>query len=357
MTKNRLYQPYLNEIKAAVSQYNQDGFINEGRNFSGIGSVTASYSTNIILDETSGIQKLADYMGVRQVDQSELGNHPDFVNIKMTKKPEFHYIISMFIDIKNSTGLFKKYKHYDIFKVTNTIQAAAIHTIKIFGGHVQRLQGDGVFAYFGRKGLSKEDATNAALNAAAFFSYFVKHELPEVFNEDGVDKIYTRIGIDFGDDKDVMWAVFGSDHCNELTTLSLHTSLAPKMQANAQSNGIITGQNVVDRVPQHLNFFSVLKKDNGQVDFIWEDSGKSFYYRQYTFDWHKFLKQYPFIKSDSEGGLLMLSMEELNEQLRIKQLRKEVAKTNVTRNLDNQGKTTNANTPIQSAPHKFYSGK
>lgn len=69
----------------------------------------------------------------------------------------------------------------------------------------------------------------------------------KVFLEDGIEKINTRIGIDFGDDE-VLWANFGLMDVSELTTVNLHTSLASKMQGWASKNGIVLGQHIKDRL-------------------------------------------------------------------------------------------------------------
>ena len=88
----------------------------------------------------------------RHIDYNQqLGLHPDFEHLKGTDIIEEHYIVSSFIDIKGSTNLFKKFDKQTVFLITNTILKAGIHTMLIFGGYVHRLQGDGLFVYFGDK--------------------------------------------------------------------------------------------------------------------------------------------------------------------------------------------------------------
>ncbi|MBK8344742.1 MAG: hypothetical protein IPL12_16515 [Bacteroidetes bacterium] len=61
------------------------------------------------------------------------------------------------------------------------------------------MQGDGLMVYFGGKGITKQAAVDNALMAASFVKYFVKNDLKNLFDEQGVNRIYTRIGIDFGE--------------------------------------------------------------------------------------------------------------------------------------------------------------
>ena len=119
---------------------------------------------------------------------------------------------------------------------------------------------------------------------------------------DGVDEIYTRIGIDFGDDKDVMWTVFGTENCNELTTLSLHTSLASKLQGQAKSNGIMVGQNVKNRVPEIAELFNTPALGDRH---IYKDEKKQFFYGQFEFEWLRYLKTLPYVKMDANGDLFI----------------------------------------------------
>ena len=231
---------------------------------------------------------------------AKVGMHPDFQHLKGTDQTEKHYIVSIFIDIKGSTNLFKKYELEENYTITNTIQSAAIHTLVALGGHVQRLQGDGVFAYFGGKGQSHNDAVKMAVIACSMFTYFIQNDLKEVFTEGGIEDISTRIGIDFGYDHQVFWATFGLQDVVELTTLSLHTSLASKMQSHAQKNGINVGQHIKDILKGDQAWYSIISEEER---YIFKDYERKFWYTQYCFDWFKFLLSQSFIKSDSDGKL------------------------------------------------------
>ncbi len=112
--------------------------------------------------------------------------------------------------------------------------------------------------YFGGKNITKQTSVDNALMAASFVSYFVKNDLKNLFDEQGVNRIYTRIGIDFGNTNDTLWHNAGIGECSEVTTTSLHTSLSCKMQAQADSNGIVVGDNILAFKPNYVIFF--LKK-------------------------------------------------------------------------------------------------
>lgn len=251
------------------------------------------------------LKDLAKLLNMSIVKKPFLGDHPDFKLLRLSGEFAFdyHYIVSMFIDVKGSTNFHKKYSLEQIALIIQTITLAATHTCALFGGHIQRLQYDGYFAYFGGRNIPKEEAVSMAIQAASFFNYFIKYELVDIFAIEGIDKIYTRIGIDFGDDHEVQWLIFGKDQCTELTTNSLHTSLAPKMQANASSNGIVIGKNVKNRLGIADIFTDYIRDEFGNINenkrYIFKDENRNFNYSQHTFSWEEYLlRTFPFVRRD-----------------------------------------------------------
>lgn len=258
--------------------------------------------------KTTDLESTAINMGVRVISDPEIGLHPDFVHLKGTSDTENHYIASAFIDIKNSTKLFSKYDNDTVYIITNAIQLLAINICSTFGGFVQRLQGDGVFVYFGRKGLEEEKAIMHILSALSLFSHFIKNDVKILFEKKGLDPIYTRIGVDFGENKDVLWAMAGKGNVSEITTYSLHTSLASKMQSYAKSNQIIIGKNIVDKIILDPTLYTAVEAKR----YIYEDPNKSFYYGQFVFDWQKFLSKQSFIVASPNTGTLNIKPSQQN---------------------------------------------
>lgn len=317
------------------------------------------------LEPKTELHTLASLLGITDVKKPFKGDHPDFAHLRNAPGTrDYHYIVSVFIDVKGSTKFHTKYSLDQIAVIIQTIVAAATHTISLFGGHIQRLQYDGVFCYFGGKGITKDDAVKNAMLATSFFSYFIRYELREVFADEGFDNIYTRIGIDFGDDQDVQWIVFGTENCDELTTNSLHTSLAPKMQANAPSNGIMIGQYVYDRLGAAQMFADFLRDDKGNVDettrYIYRDTGNNFSYSQRRFAWDAYLKNtFWFVKQNPDGSLYIdytaSRTTQQQEQQRLNSLHaKSAALAAGTASIDTTGhiQPHSEGTPIPS--NRFY---
>lgn len=301
--ERKLYNNYLSAISYALE--------NGQRRSPGIKGIADRQNKHFSLSATEddllfkSISYLSDISGRKTHYDQRPGEHPDFRHIKAQQRPENHYITSVFIDIKNSTNLFKLYMPEVVAYITQTIQRVAIHTCWYFDGYIQRYHGDGLFVYFGGKNQSKEDSVKQALKATSLFSYFVERDLVRIFNEKGVEDIYTRIGIDIGDDEDVVWHLAGMGECSEITTCSLHTSLAAKMQQNSLTNGIIVGDNVKEFSKLESSLFFIKdEKDR----YIFKIPSESFYYTQWHFDWSNYLNSLPNLYF--QNGILMIREEQ-----------------------------------------------
>lgn len=301
------FSEYQNIIEKALNRNEISKGLNESRGYTGLAGQTSlgrytfsDYVSNRSqLSFSADLVAIANKMGAVPLNNQVIGHHPHFSHLKGTTNTEKHYIISAFIDIKGSTNLFKKYDEETNMIITNTIQLAAINVCQLFGGFIQRIQGDGLFVYFGGKNVDKSKATQHCLTALGLFSYFVKNDLKRAFEQHGIERIFTKIGIDFGDDDKVLWGVAGKDNTSEIATYSLHTSLAAKMQAYAGSNEIVVGQNVKDKA----NFDSMLYTVVEEQRYIFSDQDNAFYYTQYVFDWLKYLKSSQHIATSIAGDI------------------------------------------------------
>lgn len=303
----KLYTQYADRIGNVLRNGQRRGqfqkSVNENLSFSGREELKL-YSSKCD-DEVlfNSLQPLNSLNGGKAQYHQKPGAHPDFAHIR-EGITEHHYITSMFIDISKSTGLFRKYTPLVVFNITDTIQKAAIHTCWQFGGYVQRFHGDGLLVYFGSRNTTLPQSVSNAVNAASFFTYFVKNNLKDLFYEQGVENIYTRIGIDTGKAEDVLWCMAGMGDCSEITTCSLHTSLAAHMQGNAPNNGVMLGDNVKDNNTLSPDLYSIRKDSQGKEDrYIYRIPEENFNYTQWVFNWERYLRNHPQVKVGGDGLL------------------------------------------------------
>ena len=185
-----IYKDYIDIIKEAVES-DSSNYLNEGLGSPGLKRSKNQFDS-ILLKATnkeiaSSLKTFSNSLNIPINYNQQLGSHPDFSYLKNSNSTEEHYIISAFVDIKGSTNMFKKFDKETIFLITNAIQKACIHTVLMFGGYVHRLQGDGVFVYFGNKNTSKEKAVTQALQGISMYTHFVKNDLKEFFSSKGIE--------------------------------------------------------------------------------------------------------------------------------------------------------------------------
>ena len=304
----KIYNDYIQIIKDAVES---DGSNNISKGLGSLSHNRTNEQFKAILNRieqkeiTSEMKFFSESLGRPINYTQQLGLHPSFANLKNTDDVEEHYIVSVFIDIKGSTNLFKKFNKETNFLITNAIIKAGIHTALLFGGYVHRLQGDGMFLYFGDKNTEQNKAVELALQMVSVYTHFVKNDLKEYLLSQGIENIGVRTGIDLGKKEDVLWGNSGIGEISEVTTCSLHTSLASKMQSSALTNGVVVGQYVKDEILVDNDFFSPVchRPNKSESDrYIYRIDDRNFYYTQYDFNWEKFLKKQSFVAIDLYGN-------------------------------------------------------
>lgn len=251
--------------------------------------------------DRNGLQKL---FGANKCsfDQILIGNHPDFCNIRHNEM-EYHHCTSMFVDIKGSSRLSLKYPLERVRLIKDSLLTLCIHVSNFFGGHIHRLQGDAVFVQFARRGYHKNDSIINSINAAAVLCQFVEKNLTVIFGKHDLEPIKIRIGIDYGSDQDVLWSHYGLPGCAELTTTSLHTDLAAKLQQRASPNTIVVGENVIKELDIPSTYFNYVYKSNNGENQIDRYIINEIAYKQYEFLWRKYLGTYDFINRAGDGTL------------------------------------------------------
>lgn len=357
-----IFDSYSQQLRSALQKQRLHKSLNEGyRNFTGHDTMVKAKgktigSTHRSLEPESSLLTLNQFVQTYDASDAMVGMHRDFRYLKGTDQTENHYITSVFIDIKGSTNMNDSYDLPTLYTMTNTIQSAAIHVCLVFGGHIQRLQGDGVFVYFGGRNVEKAESIRQAVTATSMFTYFVKNDLQKIFEEDGVENISTRTGIDFGDDHEVLWGTFGVGNCNELTTQSLHTSLASKCQGYAEKNGIVVGQNVKDRLMIDEKYYDYVRNSKGEITdrYVYIGRKKGIYYTQYRFDWFSYLKSLSYIRVDHEGNLYVASKEQQEEE-RLDGLRKTASLIHSgTAYTSSKANITSDSIGIKNQEHRFH---
>lgn len=223
--------------------------------------------------------------------EATIGTHPNFADMKFGEK-RYQYCTSMFIDIKGSTNLSLSYSLEEVRMMKDAILSLCIQTVTVFGGHVQRLQGDGLYVQFTERQIHQNNMIINALNAASVLCQFVSTTLADLFEQRNLKPLRIKVGIDFAEDSKCLWSHYGLPGCNELTATSLHVDLAAKLQARCASNEIRIGQYVKQFLDLPDDYLKIPSTPDGKDEIYIKRSAN---YKQYIFDWQSYLLMFDFI--------------------------------------------------------------
>lgn len=207
---------------------------------------------NADADEYAIQRPIREWFGKGGINTGTIGAHPDFEYLDGTDDTKSHHITTVFIDIKNSTRLSLRYDLRQVRKIKNTILRAASETVRALDGHVHRFMGDALMAYFGGVYQDRESACMAAINCAAMLRLLMDESIGPGLQKQGIDPsdIGFRVGIDYGDDDEVLWSSYGYTDVSEVTATSFFVDAAAKLQSMASKDSAMLGNNLV----RHLDF-------------------------------------------------------------------------------------------------------
>jgi len=132
---------------------------------SGAGAMVAKSAGSMIEAKGAAIvprytlqEKLRPAFGKGAPREVTIGDHPDFAHLAGTDEATTCPIVTLFMDIESSTRLELLYGPAETAKIKNAFLCTAIEMVHAFDGHVHRLQGDAVMAFFGGSNVRPEDA-------------------------------------------------------------------------------------------------------------------------------------------------------------------------------------------------------
>lgn len=236
---------------------------------------------------------------IKSDNKREIGCHPDFKEIQEDRsKLVFGYSVTLFMDIIGSTKLGITYQPHDVFFIKNSVIKCAIETINAFDGHVHRIMGDAVMAFFrSNDAKSHMDSAIDAINCATYLIQMIKKYVQPLLAESlGDENIGIRIGIDYGRNKDIVWGYYGHGSISEVTATSFFVDAAAKLQQQAPKNSLMIGQSIKELLGLDAEHYEIKENSNHEKSYYLtpnytKTDGNQVNYKQFVFDTTKhFLK-------------------------------------------------------------------
>lgn len=272
-------------------------------------SATTFDSLPVLYDDVKSIFR--NIFNKHGVTSETIGCHPDFIHLNNSEVLENGYTVTMFFDIAGSTKLGKTYDPDVVFNIKNTIIKYVIEIIQSFDGHVHRIMGDAVMAFFRSEAKAelckKIDSAIDALNSGTYILEFMEQVITPLLGGMGAeDPIGVRIGIDYADDNDIIWGNYGVSGAFEVTATSYYVDVAAKLQQAARTNKIMIGDNLKKILGFGDDYLSIKTKyktnEKGVLEAVplrfvkpnYSVRGERINYRQYEFDNIKYFSFLPF---------------------------------------------------------------
>ncbi|WP_313650575.1 adenylate/guanylate cyclase domain-containing protein [Pseudomonas soli] len=225
--------------------------LNEGRNIAvsgaeGVSLEALAQDSSLPVRDYGVNSKIRRLFGKKQVEHTTIGGHPHFDSLEQGGQAN-GYVTTLFMDIKGSTRLGVVYDLQEVFYYKNSIIKCAIECIQAFDGHVHRIMGDAVLAFFRGDGNNPRDSAIDAINCGTYLVQFMKDIVqPEINNYGLAEDIGIRVGIDYGPGGKVLWGMYGYPGVSEVTATSFHVDVAAKLQQKAPKNRVMLGQSLCD---------------------------------------------------------------------------------------------------------------
>ncbi|QIG96233.1 AAA family ATPase [Bradyrhizobium sp. 6(2017)] len=205
-----------------------------------------------------------------------------------------------FVDIVGSTPLSERIDPEEFFAIIKTYRDICDEEIKRYGGHIARLIGDGLLAYFGVPQAHENDPERAVRASLAVAAAIKDHQFP--LSDGSFVRLGVRIGVNTG--VVVVGSVPGEPpERREVFGSSAH--VAARLQGLAGENGVVVGASTYELTRGTFNYVPLgrrpLKGVEEPVD-AW--SAEALAPSESRFDRAQRLPLAPMISRASESALL-----------------------------------------------------
>lgn len=249
--------------------------INESMYDSALSTESRAYtqSRSIVQDQYSLQRDVRAMFGKTGINTHSISEHPDFAHLDDDVSIKYQYICPLFVDIIGSTSLSLKYDLEFIYILKNAVIRTCIEVIRAFDGYVHRIMGDAVLGFFGSSNISKKQSSLDCLNASVMISLILEKIIQPWISKQEVSFVDSqdfgfRIGCNFGDDHNVLWANYGFGNVGEISPTGFPIDLAAKLQGLAGKNKIMLGQDLLELINFPKDFAEIKTKQKKTDDGV-----------------------------------------------------------------------------------------
>ncbi|KJC54023.1 hypothetical protein UP10_40765 [Bradyrhizobium sp. LTSPM299] len=205
-----------------------------------------------------------------------------------------------FVDIVGSTPLSERIDPEEFFAIIKTYRDICDEEIRRYGGHIARLIGDGLLAYFGVPQAHEDDPERAVRASLAVAAAIKEHQFP--LSDGGFVRLGVRIGVNTG--LVVVGSVPGEPpERREVFGSSAH--VAARLQGLASENGVVVGASTYELTRRTFSYAPLGRRSlKGVEEPVDAWSAEALASSESRFDRAQRLPLAPMINRASESALL-----------------------------------------------------
>jgi class 3 adenylate cyclase len=295
------------------SSFSADSVIAQRGGYESAAMESTANTQNYQVEHDYNIQNnLRKLYGKRGVKRAVIGGHPDFNHLVDSGDKENGFVTSLFVDIQGSTRLGVFYTPDLVFYFKNQIIKCAIECVLAFDGHVHRIMGDAILAFF-RGGGNERNSAIDAINCGAVLVQFIREEVVPQLRERGLaEDVGIRVGVDYGSHSQVLWGMYGYSGVSEVTATSFHVDVAAKLQQSAPRNRVMLGQSIVDLLGLHDEVIEIRRSIKGNEKVL-----QPYVTPNYTDAQKKPMNYRQYVLSQNNYSEMLPYQEDLNQEIKI----------------------------------------
>lgn len=184
-----------------------------------------------------------------------IGGHPDYQHLLETSSIEAGRITTMFADLKNFSARGMFMDPTEVKMVKRQVLGLWIDSVRIMGGHVHSIDGDGVMVFFGGRNRDASYATYEAVAAGVNVLTLTHDVLNPLLEDRGYDPVELRVGIDH--DGNMRWGRVGIPGYYEVKGTGFGIDFAAKMMQSRRSGFVMVGETLIDLINIPERFLEV----------------------------------------------------------------------------------------------------
>lgn len=184
-----------------------------------------------------------------------IGGHPDYQHLLATSQVEKGAITTLFADLKNFSARGMFVDPTSIKGVKRQVLGTWIDSVRIMGGHVHSIDGDGIMVFFGGRDRNSTYATYEAVAAGINVLTLTREVVNPLLQDRGHEPVELRVGIDH--DPNMRWGRIGIPDHYEVKGTGFGIDFAAKMMQSRRSGFVMVGETLVDLIAIPEDFLEV----------------------------------------------------------------------------------------------------